>query len=90
MKTWYTEKLRTMRSDQNLSLQELADKAGMNKGYVSQVELGKRKPSFESVENLAGALGAKIYMQLESPEAPTAAAPRNKKRLSISSQFWKP
>ena len=57
MKTWYTEKLRSMRADQNLSLQEIAQKSGMNRGYISQIELGKRKPSFEAVETIAGALG---------------------------------
>ena len=89
MKTWYTEKLRSMRADQNMSLQELADKSGMNRGYISQVELGKRKPSFEAVETIAGALGAAIYIQLETPEAPSTASPRNKKRVSIASRFWK-
>ena len=89
MKTWYTEKLRSMRADQNLSLQELANKSGMNRGYISQIELGKRKPSFEAVETIAGALGAKIYILLEAPEAPSAASPRNKKAVSIASRFWK-
>ena len=45
--SWYTEKIRRLRMDQGLSLQALADKSGITKSYLSQVERGHRKPSFE-------------------------------------------
>ena len=87
MKTWYTEELRRLRADQGMSLQELADKAGSTKSYVGQVERGLRNPSFGIVESMANALGAKVYIQLEAPEPPTAAAKDKRKRTSIVSRF---
>tara|TARA_R100000544_G_C2166555_1_gene30188 strand:- start:152 stop:418 length:267 start_codon:yes stop_codon:yes gene_type:complete len=85
--SWYSDELRRLRMDQNMSLQQVADKSGSTKSYVSQVELGKRKPSFELVETMAKALGATIYIKLENPELPPAIAPKNKKRASIASRF---
>ena len=87
--SWYTDKLKTLRCDQNFSLSEISRRSGMNRSYINQIELGKRKPSFETVETLAKALGAKVYIQLEAPEAPTAMSPRNKKHTSIASRFYK-
>ena len=87
--SWYTDKLKALRCDQNFSLSEISRKSGMNRSYINQIELGKRKPSFETVETLAKALGAKVYIQLEAPEAPTAMSPRNKKHTSIASRFYK-
>ena len=72
--------------DQGLSLQALADKSGITKSYLSQVERGHRKPSFDIMEIIATALGAKISIQLEAPEPPQAMHP-NRPRRSIASQF---
>ena len=72
--------------DQGLSLQALADKSGITKSYLSQVERGHRKPSFDIMEIIATALGAKISIQLEAPEPPQAMTP-NRPRRSIASQF---
>jgi|TARA_R100001224_G_C3922123_1_gene115661 transcriptional regulator with XRE-family HTH domain len=85
--SWYAEKLRRLRLDQGISLQELSDKSCHAKSYVSQVERGKRTPSFEVVEQLANALGAKVYIQLEEPEPPPAIAPKRRKKESIVSRF---
>ena len=84
--SWYTEKIRRLRMDQGLSLQALADKSGITKSYLSQVERGHRKPSFDIMEIIATALGAKISIQLEAPEPPQAMNP-NRPRRSIASQF---
>ena len=72
--------------DQGLSLQALADKSGITKSYLSQVERGRRKPSFDIMEIIATALGAKISIQLEAPEPPQARNPKRPRR-SIASQF---
>jgi transcriptional regulator with XRE-family HTH domain len=85
--SWYAEKLRRLRLDQGISLQELSDKSCHAKSYVSQVERGKRKPSFEVVEQMANALGAKVYIQLEEPEPPPAITPKRRKKESIVSRF---
>ena len=85
--SWYTEKIRRLRTDQGISLQNLADKAGTTKSYLSQVERGHRKPSFEIVEQIATALGASVYIQLEAPDPPQAMAPNRPRRRSIASQF---
>ena len=85
--SWYTEKIRRLRMDQGLSLQALADKSGITKSYLSQVERGHRKPSFDIMEIIATALGATILIQLEAPEPPQAIAPNRPRRRSIASQF---
>ena len=85
--SWYTDKIRRLRMDQGMSLQALADKAGTTKSYLSQVERGRRKPSFEIMESIASALGATILIQLEAPETPQAIAPNRPRRRSIASQF---
>mgnify|MGYP003121808721 CR=1 FL=1 len=86
--SWYADRLKRLRTDQRMSQQQLADKSKMTKAYVGQVERGERKPSFDVVERIAAALGAKIYISLENPEPP-ALNPKNKPKTSIASRFNK-
>lgn len=48
--------IRTQRVDLRLSQEELADRAGLHRTYVSDVERGARNPSLESIQRLAKAL----------------------------------
>jgi len=50
-------RVRELRESQNLSLRELARRAKMTPTGISLVETGKRRPSFDTIEKLAGALG---------------------------------
>jgi transcriptional regulator with XRE-family HTH domain len=51
-----------------LSQAQLAEKAGISVGYVGEVEMGRKFPSAEKLENIARALGVKPYRLLMGPE----------------------
>jgi transcriptional regulator with XRE-family HTH domain len=52
----FGEVIRTRRTTQGLSQEELADQAGLHRTYIGLVERGKRMPSIEMVRRLALAL----------------------------------
>ncbi|EOZ96153.1 DNA-binding protein [Indibacter alkaliphilus LW1] len=53
-------RLRTLRKEKGLSQEELADRSGLNRPYISGIEQGKRNVSLEVMEKLAGSLGVEI------------------------------
>lgn len=53
-------KVQRLRHDQGLSQEELADRAGLHRTYVSGVERGVRNPTLTVIERLAHALGVTI------------------------------
>jgi transcriptional regulator with XRE-family HTH domain len=50
------EKLRTIRKGKGLSLQQVADAAGLSKAFVSQIESGIANPSLASLKRVGTAL----------------------------------
>lgn len=60
--------LRAKRKEMNMTLQELADKAGLSPAFVSQAERGKAVPSIVSLIQLAGALDTDINYFLTPPK----------------------
>jgi two-component system response regulator len=52
--------IRKARSEQHITQEELADRAGLQRTYVSDVERGRRNISLESIEKLAKALKLSI------------------------------
>ena len=53
--------LRTLRLLRGLKQMELADKAGLSKGTLSQFETGQREPSLRSLGRLLEALECDLY-----------------------------
>jgi transcriptional regulator with XRE-family HTH domain len=49
--------LRTLRTERELSQEELAFESGLNRQFVSLIELGQRAPSLASIYKLAEGLG---------------------------------
>lgn len=49
----FKEMLKYLRSRENLSQSELADKLGVAKSTISMYEVGKREPDFETLEAIA-------------------------------------
>ena len=49
--------VRRLREEQGWSQEEYADRAGIHRTYVSDIERGKRNPTVTVVEKLAGPLG---------------------------------
>lgn len=48
--------IRKRRQELNISQEELADRAGLHRTYVSDIERGARNISLENIERIAGAL----------------------------------
>ena len=53
-------KVQRLRHDLGISQEELADRAGLHRTYVSGVERGVRNPTLTVIEKLAQALGVTI------------------------------
>lgn len=54
------KRIKRLRIARELTLQELAEKAGMSAGYLSEVERGGPALSSEKMESLAAALGSGV------------------------------
>jgi len=53
-------RVRELRQSRRLSLQELADKAGLTRGNASRLEAGKHEPRLETLSRVAEALGVAV------------------------------
>ncbi len=53
-------RIRFLRKEKKLSQEDLALEANINKNYLSDLENGRRNPSFEILEKLAVALGISL------------------------------
>jgi transcriptional regulator with XRE-family HTH domain len=62
--------IRDFRRKRNLSLQELARRAGLSVSYLSEIERGKKQPSLETIDKLATALNISREGFFEHPDAP--------------------
>ncbi|MBW5286359.1 MULTISPECIES: helix-turn-helix domain-containing protein [Burkholderia] len=49
--------VKVCRSAKKLSLDELAERAGLSQSYLSMIESGKREPTLSSIEKVSTALG---------------------------------
>jgi transcriptional regulator with XRE-family HTH domain len=67
------ERLRLRRKALKLTLQEVADNAGLSVGFISQVERGLTAPSLSSLTNIAQVLQARVTDFLQQPDGPTDA-----------------
>ena len=54
--TAFADELRSLRGSQNLSQEQLASIAGVNRTYVAKLETGKNQPTLSVMHSLAGAL----------------------------------
>jgi len=61
--------LRAKRKELKLTMQSVADAAGLSVGFISQVERGLTSPSLGSLASLAAALDTEISSFLHQPSA---------------------
>lgn len=52
----YGQVVRKVRLEQGISQEELADRCGLHRTYISDIELGKRNLSLENIERIAVSL----------------------------------
>ncbi len=67
-KTRTVLRLRQLRRSREMTQEELARRAGLSKGAVCDIELGRRKPSLESAKMLAAVFGESIERTFEYVE----------------------
>ena len=58
-------RLRELRKEKGLKVVALANKSGVSLAYVSEVERGRKLPSLEVLDRLAGALGLSVLEVLD-------------------------
>lgn len=49
------------RKEAGFTQEELASEAGLNRAYIGFIERCKRRPSVETLESIAKALGVEVY-----------------------------
>lgn len=64
----FSERLKALRVESDLSQAELAEAAGVNVTYVSALERGRREPGLAIVERLAKALNVTPAEMLTAPK----------------------
>ena len=52
--------IRQLREKAGLSQEELADRAGLSRAWVSEIESGRKSPMWRTVEQLAKGLGVRM------------------------------
>lgn len=67
--------VRAARTRLDLSVQALAQRAGVSLGLVSQVERGRANPSLQSIQRIAQALGVSASRLLEPPSDQLTVVP---------------
>lgn len=76
-------RIRELRRKAGLTLQALADEAGISVGFLSQVERNKATPSLGTLAGLAAALGVEINWFIATPQ-PADAVTREGERARFS------
>ncbi len=66
-------RLRQLRADRKLTILELAAKAGVSSGLISQIERGNSNPSMKTMQRLRAALGVNIWEFLDQNPAQAAS-----------------
>ena len=64
------KRIRELRAEKGLSLDELAAEAGLRTGVVSELERGEQIPTFEVLESLAQALAVPLFRLFCGDEPP--------------------
>lgn len=57
--------LREARTEKGFSQEELADRAGLHRTYISQIERGVKSPSLRSLELITDALEMPLWVLLK-------------------------
>jgi transcriptional regulator with XRE-family HTH domain len=74
----FGDRLKELRTAANLSREELAEKSGLSRGGVRDLEQGVRSPSWKTVQLLAKALNVDCtaFQDAPAPEKKTSRKPK--------------
>lgn len=67
--------LKKIRMQKKLTLQELAERTGLTKGYLSKVERSEKAPPYSTLSKIAGAMGLEITDVLKENLGPLQNLP---------------
>jgi transcriptional regulator with XRE-family HTH domain len=84
-----SDRIREIRRQRGLTMDDLAKKAGFTKSYLSQIENLKREPTIGTLVTIANALGISVF-SLIGTDAPADSGPAivragERKRISLPS-----
>ncbi|TAG72946.1 MAG: XRE family transcriptional regulator, partial [Runella slithyformis] len=54
-------RLKALRQAQKISQEQLSERAGIDRSYISDVERGLRNIALQNIDNLANALAVPVY-----------------------------
>jgi transcriptional regulator with XRE-family HTH domain len=75
----FAKRLRELRDAAKMTQTELAERAGSHRQTIAQLETGVRKPTWETVQALARALGVSCQaFETEQPEPPAKKGRKRK------------
>jgi transcriptional regulator with XRE-family HTH domain len=82
-------KLNALRTAAEVTIEALADKAGVSVGLLSQLERGKGNPGFNTLAKLAYALNVPIGTFFAGPAPRDPVVRRNKRKKLMQPVSWK-
>jgi transcriptional regulator with XRE-family HTH domain len=74
------KRIHELRTEKRLTLEELANRAGLTASFISQLERSIVFPSIPSLSNIASALGVKTDFFFKQPEVPKGKIIKKEKR----------
>jgi ribosome-binding protein aMBF1 (putative translation factor) len=69
----FLKRLRELREAAGLSLADVAERTGMDKAFVSRLELGRGNPTVDTLARYAAALGKRVVFGVEDASGSSAA-----------------
>ena len=57
----FRKNLKYYRTQQNLTQEELSELSGISSDYLSEIERGKKTPSFKRLDLIANGLNVEVY-----------------------------
>ncbi|MCG8565675.1 MAG: XRE family transcriptional regulator [Desulfobacterales bacterium] len=69
------QNIKALRLQHNLTLEELAQKTGLTKGYLSKVERSGKAPPYSTLNKIANALGMEVTTLLSESRQPPKDQP---------------
>lgn len=82
------ERIRAKRKEKGLSQTQLGELAGVGRGAIKNVEIGRRIPSEERLSQIALALGTSVE-KLTGEKPPKAPAKRPKEYCPMERCVWR-
>lgn len=64
----FAKNLKHYRSKANLTQSQLSEKSEVSLGYIGELEVGRRNPSFQTLAKIADVLNIKVYQLFVSDE----------------------